>query len=61
MRVSMKPNLKFKQDAENVRQRRSRFANELNVPQAYASLIRVAAALLDGHFEYPDDYGQAIP
>ncbi|HMZ53698.1 MAG TPA: hypothetical protein PLT48_02575 [Nitrospira sp.] len=57
----MKPNLKFKQDAENVRQRRSRFANELNVPQAYASLIRVAAALLDGHFEYPDDYGQAIP
>jgi len=61
MRGSMKPNLKFKQDAENVRQRRSRFANELNVPQAYASLIRVAAALLDGHFEYPDDYGQAIP
>ncbi|HNI68479.1 MAG TPA: hypothetical protein PKV55_10595 [Nitrospira sp.] len=57
----MKPNLKFKQDAENVRQRRSRFANELNVPQAYASLIRVAAALLDGHFEHPDDYGQAIP
>ncbi|MBS0172664.1 MAG: hypothetical protein JSR64_01355, partial [Nitrospira sp.] len=44
-----------------VRQRRSRFANELNVPQGYASLIRVAAALLDGHFEYPDDYGQAIP
>lgn len=33
----------------------------LNVPQAYASLIRVAAALLDGQFEHPDDYGQAIP
>ncbi len=61
MRGSMKPNLKFKQDAENVRQRRSRFANELNVPQAYASLTRVAAALLDGHFEHPDDYGPAIP
>ena len=61
MRGSMKLNLKFKQDAENVRQRRSRFANELNVPQGYASLIRVAAALLDGHFEHPDDYGQAIP
>mgnify|MGYP000860213818 FL=1 len=61
MRGSMKPNLKFKQDAENVRQRRSRFANELNVPQAYASLTRVAAALRDGHFEHPDDYVQAIP
>lgn len=58
MRGSMKPNLKFKQDAENVRQRRSRFANELNVPQGYASLIRVAAALLDGHLSIPTTMGR---
>jgi len=26
---------------------------KFNVPQGYASLFHVAAALLDGHFEHP--------
>jgi hypothetical protein len=35
---------------------RSRIVKELNEPQGYASLIHVAAALLDGHFEHPYEY-----
>jgi hypothetical protein len=42
------------QDAENVRQRRSRIVQTLNVPQGYALGPSLAAALLDGHFEHPE-------
>jgi hypothetical protein len=41
------------QDAEKVRQRRSRFAQILNVPQRVRLRSSLAAALLDGLFEHP--------
>jgi len=41
------------QDAEKVRQRRSRFAQILNVPQRVRLQSSLAAALLDGLFEHP--------
>ena len=41
------------QDVENARQRRSRFARTLNVPQRVRLGPSLAAALLDSHFEHP--------
>jgi hypothetical protein len=41
------------QDAEKVRQRRSRLIEILNVPRGYASGFDSPAALLDGLFERP--------
>ena len=43
----------FLQDAEKVRQRRSRLLEILNVPQRYASGFDSPAALLDSLFEHP--------
>jgi len=42
-----------KQDAETVRQRRSRFVQILNVPQRVRFRSLLAAALLDSLFEHP--------
>jgi hypothetical protein len=42
------------QDAEKVRQRRSRFVQILNVPQGVRLRSSLAAALLDGLFEHPE-------
>jgi hypothetical protein len=41
------------QDAEKVRQRRSRIVQTLNVPQRVRLGPSLAAALLDGLFEHP--------
>jgi hypothetical protein len=41
------------QDAETVRQRRSRVVQILNVPQRVRLRSSLAAALLDGLFEHP--------
>ena len=41
------------QDAEKVRQRRSRFAQILNVPQRVRLRSSLATALLDRIFEHP--------
>jgi hypothetical protein len=41
------------QDAEKVRQRRSRFAQILNVPQRVRLRSSLAAALLGSLFEHP--------
>ena len=41
------------QDAETVRQRRSRIVQILNVPQRVRLRSSLAAALLDGLFEHP--------
>ena len=41
------------QDAEKLRQLRSRIVQILNVPQGYAFRSSLAAALLDGLFEQP--------
>ena len=46
------PLLSCKQDAEKVRQRRSRVAQRLNVPKRTTRLF--AAALLDRLFEHPE-------
>jgi hypothetical protein len=45
----------FKQDAENIRQRRSRIVQTLNVPQRVRFGPSLAAALLNGYFEHPVD------
>jgi hypothetical protein len=42
------------QDAETVRQRRSRFVQILNVPQRVRFRSSLAAAALSGHFEHPE-------
>ncbi len=41
------------QDAEKVRQPRSRVAHRLNVRNEVRFASSLAAALLDGHFEHP--------
>ena len=41
------------QDAEKVRQLRSRIVQTLNVPRGYVLRSSLAAALLDGLFEHP--------
>ena len=41
------------QDAEKIRQRRSRIVQTLNVPQRLRLEPSLAAALLDGLFEHP--------
>ncbi len=43
----------FQQDAEKVRQRRSRIVQTLNVPQRVRLGPSLAAALLNGLFEHP--------
>jgi hypothetical protein len=43
----------LQQDAEKVRQRRSRFAQKLNVPKRTPFASSLVAALLDGLFEHP--------
>ena len=47
----------FWQDAEKVRQHRSRVAQILNVPQRVRLRSSLAAALLNGLFEHPAYYG----
>ena len=42
------------QDAEKIRQRRSRIVQILNVPQRVRLRSLLAAALLDGLFEHPE-------
>jgi hypothetical protein len=44
------------QDAEKVRQRRSRIVQTLNVPQRVRLGPSLAAALLNGPFEHPSGY-----
>jgi hypothetical protein len=44
------------QDAEKVRQRRSRIVQTLNVPQRVRLGPSLAAALLNGLFEHPAGY-----
>jgi len=52
----MVPNAGESIPLEKVRQHRSRIVKELTVPREYASLIHVAAALLDGLFEHSYEY-----
>ena len=52
-RTSMRGFFYANQDAETVRQRRSRFVQILNVPQRARLRSSLAAALLDGLFEHP--------
>ena len=50
------------QDAEKIRQRRSRFIEILNVPhRGYASGFESPAALLDGLFEHPVGRSSVVP
>ena len=50
------------QDAEKIRQRRSRFIEILNVPhRGYASGFDSPAALLDGLFEHPLGWSSVVP
>ena len=46
----------YEQDAEKVRQRRSRLAQRLHVPNRVRIASSLAAALLDGLFEHPAGY-----
>ncbi len=43
------------QDVENAPQLRSRSFEGLDVPTEYASLFKFSAALLNDHFEYPEN------
>jgi hypothetical protein len=52
-RIPMRRFFYASQDAEKFRQRRSRFAQILNVPQRVRFRSSLAAALLDGLFEHP--------
>ena len=49
------------QDAENVRQRRSRVAQRLNVQHRVRFASSLAVALLGGHFEHPVWLSDAVP
>jgi hypothetical protein len=49
----MRTSPSHQQDAEKVRQRRSRIAQTLNVPQRVRLGPSLAAALLNGLFEHP--------
>jgi hypothetical protein len=49
------------QDAEKVRQRRSRIVQRLNVPKRVRLASSLAAALLDGLFEHPARCTLIIP
>ena len=53
--------LSFWQDAEKVRQRRSRIVQILNVPRRARLRSSLAAALLSGLFEYPAGWAQCVP
>jgi len=52
-RISMRGFFYASQDAETVRQRRSRFVQILNVLQRVRFRSSLAAALLDSLFEHP--------
>ena len=52
-RIPMRRFFYASQDAQKVCQRRSRFAQILNVPQRVRLRSSLAAALLDGLFEHP--------
>jgi hypothetical protein len=55
------PSSRFKQDAEKVRQHRSRLIEILNVARGYASGFESPAALRDSLFEHPADSSGTIP
>ena len=53
--------LSFWQDAEKVRQLRSRIAQTLNVPQRVRLSPSLAAALLNGLFQHPAGWVLLVP
>jgi hypothetical protein len=52
---------RHEQDAEKVRQRRSRLAQRLNVRHRLRFATLLAAALLDGHFAHPAWLFSVVP
>jgi hypothetical protein len=53
-------NHSFRQDAENVRQQRSRIVQTLNVPLRVRIGPSLAAALLGGLFDHPVRYSSVV-